>query len=293
MLYTKHVPVMINEVDNYLINKRNGLYVDCTLGDGGHSGYLLNKYPHLNILAFDWDEDSVKAAKNNLEKYNNRITVVRENYKNIGSVVKSLNINYVDGLLIDLGASSNQLENTDRGFSFKSSVLDMRMDARLSNDAKDLLNNLDEERLSDIFYKFGEERFSRPIARLIVQERQKQDIVSGNQLSSIVIKAKKNKNSKIHPATKVFQALRIAVNGELRNIEEILKIIPDILTSGSRVVILSYHSLEDRIVKVDFRENHKNGKYKLLTKKVVCPSAEEVDKNPKSRSAKLRAVERL
>lgn len=292
-MYTKHVPVMINEVDNYLINKRNGLYVDCTLGDGGHSGYLLNKYPHLNILAFDWDEDSVKAAKNNLEKYNNRITVVRENYKNIGSVVKSLNINYVDGLLIDLGASSNQLENTDRGFSFKSSVLDMRMDARLSNDAKDLLNNLDEERLSDIFYKFGEERFSRPIARLIVQERQKQDIVSGNQLSSIVIKAKKNKNSKIHPATKVFQALRIAVNGELRNIEEILKIIPDILTSGSRVVILSYHSLEDRIVKVDFRENHKNGKYKLLTKKVVCPSAEEVDKNPKSRSAKLRAVERL
>lgn len=287
-----HKPVMPKEVEEYLITSQSGVYVDCTLGGGGHSGWLLKKHPGINIIGIDWDKDAIKEAESSLSLFKSRVRIFRENFRDIRKLLDNIGIKSVNGVILDLGVSSKQLNEKDRGFNFQSPVLDMRMDDRIEKRAFDIINSLSEEELSEILFKFGEERFSRQISRAIVRERKTKQIDSGQALSSLVEKIKK-RHGKTHPATTVFQAIRIAVNRELENLTLVLDELPYILKAGARAVVLSYHSIEDRIVKQNFRKFSKEGDYNLLTKKVVFPSLEEIRTNPRSRSAKLRSVERL
>src|SRR3989339_1603155 len=288
---TYHKPVMTTEVGEYLINNPSGIIIDCTLGGGGHSAYLLERYPSLRVIGIDADEEATGEAARNLERFANRVQIIRENFKNIAAVCSALNIRAVNGILADLGVSSRQLDDIERGFGFLSPRLDMRMDKRLGADAEHIVNTMGETELANLFYTLGGEFFSRPIARAIVRARERRRITSGQELAETVQKVKYRKG-KIHPATKVFQALRIAVNTELDNLTNLLNDAPALLASGGRMVILSYHSLEDRIVKNNFRSLAHEGIYRLLTKKVVPPSENEISENPRSRSAKLRAVEK-
>ncbi len=287
-----HLPVMVNEVEQYLITKDSGCYVDCTFGGGGHSLFLLKKYKNIKIIAFDQDADSLKRfnENKNLQEFKDRIIFCCDNFRNIEKKIKDLNIGKVNGLMADLGVSSKQLDDKERGFSFNSdSILDMRMDKKNNITAYDIVNSFDKDKLSEIFFKYGEERFCGQIAEKIVEERIKGTVKTCNQLKDIVCKIKSAKG-KINPATKVFQALRIYVNDELGSLREMLNSIPEILDTNSRAVILTYHSLEDRIVKQTFREN----KYlKVINKKVIVADDKEIKENPRSRSAKLRAVEKL
>ncbi len=286
-----HIPVMVAEVQEYLITQPDGVYVDCTLGGGGHSRTLLEHFPTLRIIGIDCDEAALHEAGRVLAPFGERVTILRENFSNIRALFKERSLPKVNGILADLGVSSKQFDDYARGFSFQSETLDMRMDARLGRGAEDLINTLDDTSLADIFYHYGEERFSRPIARRIVEERKKGKISSGRTLADIVERVK-HRTGRVHPATQVFQALRIAVNKELEVLSAFLDSIPELLVEGGRAVIISYHSLEDRIVKQQFRKTAQEGAYHLLTKKVVCPSADEERNNPRSRSAKLRAAER-
>ena len=284
-----HVPVMLKEVEKYLVNNLSGTYVDGTIGGGGHSRYLLEKYPEIKIIGLDRDIDALSKSKKELEIFKERITFAKSNFKDFTEVLDSLQIKSISGILLDLGVSSHQIDDIERGFSFLSTCLDMRMDKEQNKSALDVLKLCTQEELSDIFYKYGEERFSRKISRRIKENIS--SINSAKDLADIVGGAKR-REGKIHPATKVFQALRISVNDELINITEALNKIPGCLEKGGRAVVLSYHSLEDRIVKNNFRDLYKTGVYNLLTKKIVTPDFEEVKINPRSRSAKLRAAEK-
>jgi 16S rRNA (cytosine1402-N4)-methyltransferase len=286
-----HIPVMSYEISQFLINKPYGIYVDCTFGGGGHSFYLLNKFKNIKIIAFDWDED----AYNNFffEKKNDkkRIIFIRDNFKNIEKSLAALKINKVNGIFADVGVSSKQFNDLSRGFSFNSNTLDMRMDQRVKINAMDVVNSYSSKDLANIFYQYGEEYKSRQIANAIVIYRKKRKISTAIQLRSIICSVKKYDTKKINPSTKVFQALRIFINDELNNLEILLSTIPRLLNTKARVVIMTFHSLEDRIVKNNFKQNFTNGIYKLLTKKVVTATQKEKINNPKSRSAKIRAVE--
>ena len=286
-----HLPVMLNEIDQYLITKDTGYYADCTFGGGGHSLYLLNKYKNINIIAFDQDTDSLKRFNENpqLQEVKDRIIFCHDNFRNIKKNLQKLNISKINGLLADLGVSSKQLDDKTRGFSFNSDdFLDMRMNKEQDLTAYEVVNTFSKEKLQDIFFNYGEESFSKQIAQKIVEERVKGNIKTCNQLKEIVCKVKWAKG-KINPATKVFQALRIYVNDELGSLQEMLNSIPDILDNGARATILTYHSLEDRIVKQNFKET-KN--LKIINKKVIIATEQEVKENPRSRSAKLRVVEK-
>ena len=287
-----HVPVMLAEVERYLINDDNGTYVDCTLGGAGHSSYLLGKYPRIKIIGIDCDDNGINFAKARLSVYNSRATVIRGNFRDIKNFMQSAGFSKVSGILADLGVSSRQLDNAQRGFSFISPNLDMRMDCSCSQQAYHIVNSMERDALADLFYQYGEERFSRRIAERIVNSRAIKPIETAKELAGIVASSRP-RTGKIHPATKVFQALRIAVNGELDNLKILLTDMPDALNIGGRAVILTYHSLEDRMVKTDFRRKSAENVYKLLNKKVVTAGVEELRANPRGRSAKLRAVERL
>lgn len=287
-----HLPVMASEVDRYLITKDTGYYVDCTFGGGGHSLFLLKRYKNIKIIAFDQDTDSLKKFNENkeLQEFKDRIVFCHDNFRNIEKNLKKLNIEKVNGLMADLGVSSKQLDDKERGFSFNSdAVLDMRMNKNKDLTAYDVVNSFDKYKLSEIFFKYGEERFSGQIAEKIVEERVKGNIKTCNQLKDVVCKVKWVKG-KINPATKIFQALRIYVNDELGSLKEMLNCISKILDTNSRAVILTYHSLEDRIVKQMFKENKD---LKIINKKVIIAGNKEIKENPRSRSAKLRAVEKL
>ena len=286
-----HLPVMLNEIDQYLITKDTGYYVDCTFGGGGHSLYLLNKYNGIKIIAFDQDTDSLKRFNENseLQKFKDRIIFCRDNFRNIEKNLNRLNIPKVNGLLADLGVSSKQLDYKTRGFSFNSDdILDMRMNKEQELTAYTVVNTFSKENLQDIFFKYGEESFSKQIAQKIVEERVKGNIKTCNQLKDIVCKVKWAKG-KINPATKIFQALRIYVNDELGSLQEMLNSISNVLDTGARAAILTYHSLEDRIVKQTFKDA-KN--LKIINKKVIIATKKEMKENPRSRSAKLRVVEK-
>ena len=286
-----HLPVMLNEIDQYLMTKDTGYYVDCTFGGGGHSLYLLNKYNGIKIIAFDQDTDSLKRFNENpeLQRFKDRIIFCHDNFRNIEKNLNKLNIPKVNGLLADLGVSSKQLDDKTRGFSFNSDdFLDMRMNKEQELTAYDVVNNFSKEKLQDIFFKYGEEVFSKQIAQKIVEERVKGNIKTCNQLKDIVCKVKWAKG-KINPATKIFQALRIYVNDELGSLQEMLNSITNILNTGARAAILTYHSLEDRIVKQTFKDA-KN--LKIINKKVIIATEKEMKENPRSRSAKLRVVEK-
>lgn len=288
----RHIPVMPLETSQYLINKPDGLYVDCTFGDGGHTSYLLDKFKDVKIVAFDWDEDSLKRFVEKEKEFGERVIFVRNNFKNIKEALSNVNVNSVDGILADIGVSSKQFDDLDRGFSFNSNILDMRMDRRNNLTAKEVVNSYSYEDLADIFYKYGEEYKSRQIASAILLRRKRGIINTASELQTVICSVKR-REGKVSPATKVFQALRIFINDELKNLETLLRVAPELLNTGGRTVIISFHSLEDRIVKLNFKQNSECGIYKILTKKVVTALKEEVKINPRSRSAKIRAAEKI
>ncbi|MDR0915446.1 MAG: 16S rRNA (cytosine(1402)-N(4))-methyltransferase RsmH [Endomicrobium sp.] len=294
-MFYDHIPAMLLEVSQYLIKNTYGVYIDCTFGNGGHTFYLLSKFKNIKIIAIDFDEQSLYRFNIlvNEKQFNDRVIFIRDNFKNIKQILSNLHIKKVDGILADIGLSSQQLNDLSRGFSFKSHVLDMRMDNRLQITAKKIINSTNANDLANIFYSYGEEYKSRQIANAICIYRKRKIINSANELQRIICNSKKHINGiKIHPATKVFQALRIVVNNELYNLQNLLSIAPEILIRTGRLVIISFHSLEDRIVKLNFKNNISKGIYKRITKKVIKVSKEELNNNFRVRSARMRVAEK-
>ncbi len=278
------------------------IYVDATLGGGGHSFEILKRTsPDGTVIGIEWDEEALLEARKTLMEFGPRARIYRENFINLPRVLKSVNIEPVDGILLDLGLSSLQLAKGERGFSLKEEgPLDMRMDQRLTVTAADLVNRLDEKDLEDTLAEYGEERWARRIAKAIVEERERGPIQTTQALRRIVHQAipRRFHSRKIDPATRTFQALRIRVNNELENLKGTLETGWKLLKKGGRVCVISFHSLEDRIVKETFRRWEKGGGpdpeggFRILTKKPIVPSEEERKRNPRSRSAKLRCAER-
>ena len=288
----QHKSVLLAEVLEWMAPEDGGIYVDGNLGLGGHSAKILEACaPHGRLVAFDWDAAAMAIAQERLAGYGDRVNFVRQNFAAVKDVLAELGIDKVNGLLLDLGLSSLQLDESGRGFSFKGSEpLDMRMDDRGARTAADLLNTASQEELADIFYYYGEERQARPIAASIAKARRKEPFVDTAQLVHVVEWAvpKRFHPRKIHVATKVFQALRIAVNRELENLAQILEDGAKVLAPGGRFCVISFHSLEDRLVKQAFQ---KNPGLRVLTKKPIIAGPEELAVNPRARSAKLRVAE--
>ncbi|NPB09787.1 MAG: 16S rRNA (cytosine(1402)-N(4))-methyltransferase RsmH [Thermodesulfobacteria bacterium] len=289
----RHEPVLLEEVLDWLQVSPGKVYVDGTVGLGGHSAAILERSaPDGFLIGFEWNEESFALAKERLAPFSGRFLMVRENFAHLKEVLEELGKVPVDGILVDLGVSSFLLEGSGRGFSFlRDEPLDMRMDNRQNLTAKDLVNQLSPLQLEELIRSFGEERFARRIARAICEARRKSPIRSSKELAEIVLHAvPRGREKKIHPATKTFQALRMAVNQELENLKRFLETAPDVLRPGGRLVVISFHSLEDRLVKHAFRSDER---LRVLTKKPVTPSKEEIARNPRARSAKLRVAERI
>jgi len=309
----KHIPVMLSEVVHYLNCKPGKIYADCTLGGSGHASAILEKIiPDGILIGIDQDIDAIKNAKKKLKPYELNIHLFHDNFVNLPKILSQLNITAVDGILLDLGISFHHLDSSGRGFSFrKDEPLDMRMNIESDTTAEELINTMDEKSLAEIFFKYGEERYSRKIAKKIVHARKQKKIKSSRQLSEIVCKAVSGKASsrrRIHPATRVFMAVRIAVNKELDMLNSFMETSVDLLKPEGRFCILSFHSLEDRIVKkkIKILEGrcicppalprcvcNKPRVIRSLTKKVLRPTEEEIAANPMARSARMRAVEKL
>ncbi|MFH0937025.1 MAG: 16S rRNA (cytosine(1402)-N(4))-methyltransferase RsmH [Candidatus Daviesbacteria bacterium] len=299
-----HIPVMFKEVIHYLSIKPGKWYIDCNLGGGGHTQGILEKGG--KILGIDLDPEAIReVAKNysleikeidgNLEATSDQLILYQSNFNQLEKVVQKFQISPVLGILFDLGVSSYQLETAERGFSFNlEAPLDMRMNPNIGATAADLINGLYENELAEIFSKYGEERFARPIARKIVEERQKKPITTTNQLAQIILSVRhRSSKDRTHPATRVFQALRIAVNDELTSLEQVLPQALDVLAPGGKLVVISFHSLEDRIVKNFMQDEYKKGSITIITQKPVEPEKKEIVTNPRSRSGKLRVTEKL
>ena len=288
----EHTSVLLDEVLELMAPQSGKIYVDGNLGLGGHAGAILDKSsPDGRLIGFDWDKNALAEAEKRLARYGERAVCVRRNFAEVREVLSELGLTGVDGILLDLGLSSLQLDGGERGFSFRGSEpLDMRMDDRSPETAANFLNNLSKDDLADIFYYYGEERQARRIAKAVVAARVRQHFETTDQLVELVEKAipRKFHPRKIHVATKVFQALRIAVNHELDNLAGILEIGSELLNPGGRFCVISFHSLEDRMVKRAFQEDDR---LRILTKKLVRPTEEECLRNPRARSARLRAAE--
>ncbi|HEY0163545.1 MAG TPA: 16S rRNA (cytosine(1402)-N(4))-methyltransferase RsmH [Edaphobacter sp.] len=294
MTKPQHVPVLLDEVLEYLNVRPGGVYVDATLGLAGHSSEIARRLgPKGRLIAFDRDPEAMELAKARLEELRSELgeamPEVRLVPKAFSEAANEIEPASLDGLLADFGVSSLQLDEAHRGFSFRSEgPLDMRMDTRTGETAEQVVNQEDENELADLIYEFGEERRSRRIARAIVRAR---PITTTAELARVVsAAAPAMKGEKIHPATRTFQALRIRVNDELGEIRTLLESAPSLLKPGGRLVVISFHSLEDRLVKDAFREAGRNKVYEVLTKKPVVAGEEEERRNPRSRSAKLRAA---
>lgn len=331
-----HEPVLLAEVIDWLKPQQGGLFVDCTLGLGGHAEAILNASPDVVLIGMDRDDEALAVARARLKLFEIRFQTLHANFEDVAAALGSLDVDQARGILADLGVSSLQLDQSERGFSFASKApLDMRMDRSAGETAADLVNGLPEAELADLIFDYSEERGARKIARAIVRERQREPITTTDQLAAIVIRALRIPGRwRIHPATRTFQALRIAVNGEL---DALKRLIPDaisMLAPGGRLAIISFHSLEDRMVKQSFlRESGRctcdfgtampllnqprmkpargataagepderivcercraRERVRILTRKPVRPSEEEVNRNPRSRSARLRVCERL
>ncbi len=289
-----HTPALLKETIAFLRVKSEGKYIDATLGGGGHSEEIINFGSRL--LAIDQDPDAIENAKIRFSACPapSRVVIVKGNFAGIGEIAKENDFAGVDGILFDLGVSGHQLETPERGFSFDSqSSLDMRMDPDLSVSAKDLVNGLSESELTELFFKHGEEKFSKSYARAIVKAREEKPIATGNELARIILEKSPKKFGQIHPATKIFQALRIAVNDELNVLKKALPQAVGLLNQNGRLVIISFHSLEDGIVKRFFLEKEQEGILKIITEKPIEPGEEEIRENPRVRSAKLRVAEKL
>lgn len=292
-----HISVMQKEAVEYLQPRAGGYFVDCTLGMGGHTAVLAAQVgPTGKVIAIDRDRQSLEVAKANLSAFSQQIIFAQDDFRNFDKVLVGLDIKNVDGILFDLGISSFQLDNEQRGFSIKSNgPLDMRMDQDSWLSAYDLINSLSEKELSLILKDYGEERWHNRIARRLVQERSLRPIETTKDLSDIVLKAipSGQKWQKLHPATRTFQALRIAVNRELESLEIALGKAVAFLKPGGRICVISFHSLEDRIVKNKFRSFAQSGELTIITKKPLSVSSEEEAANPRARSARLRVAEKV
>lgn len=290
-----HQPVLLNEVIEYLNVKEGGRYIDTTVGGGGHAERIIQKGGRL--LGIDCDPEAVEFAKKRLEKDCPGAfwKIVQGNFANLSEIAQEHGFTQVNGILFDLGVSSHQLEAPERGFSFQEEgPLDMRMDPDLAVTAADLVNALSRNELNALFTRLGEEKRARAIADALVRARCLKKIQTTDQLANIVVEiyGGRRKVHGRHPATKVFQALRIAVNDELNNLKEGLLQAEKLLRPSGRLVIISFHGLEDRIVKNFFKEKSRAGRLEIMTKKPIRPTEKEMDFNPRSRSAKLRAAEK-
>lgn len=289
-----HIPVLLDEVLEYLEPQSGGTYVDGTLGLGGHSEAILKaSAPEGKLICFDWDEDAIELAERRLKKFEPRYQIVRRNFAELKIGLQETGVKMIDGLLIDIGLSSLQLDMGGRGFSFlRDEPLDMRMDNRRQTTAAYLVNNSSEKELADIIYYFGEEKQARRIASELVQARKKEAIDTSKKLADLIAQAipRRFHPKKIHVATKTFQALRIAVNTELENLSKILDDGVQFLRSGARFCVITFHSLEDRIVKKKFKENKS---LEVLTSRPLVASENEVRQNPRARSAKLRVAVKI
>ena len=291
-----HTPVLLSEVTKGLNLRKGKKYIDATLGGGGHALEILRNKGL--VLGIDCDPEALEEVREKVKSLDgeslNNLILVKENFAHLKKIAERHHFNKVAGILFDLGLSSHQLETPGRGFSFDSeAALDMRMDPQLSVTAKDLINGLTEGELYELFKKYAEEDDSWRIARALVRARTLKPITTCDELADIVVKAKgRDKFERIHPATRVFQALRMVVNDELNNLKGALPQAVDLLENGGRLVVLSFHSLEDRIVKNFFKEQEEQGVLKILTKKPIEPTDAERKRNHRSRSAKLRIAEK-
>jgi 16S rRNA (cytosine1402-N4)-methyltransferase len=290
-----HVPVMAAEVVEYLRPAGGGLFVDCTVGLGGHAQALLLGGA-TRLIGLDRDQAALARAETALAAWKGRVDLVHDDYRHLAEVLDARGVSAVDGVVADLGVSSLQFDEPGRGFSFqRDEPLDMRMDRSGGPTAADLLAGADEVEIADAIYQFGEDRASRRIARAIVAARRDEPITTTGRLAAIVRRAVPVRGRwRIDPATRTFQALRIWVNRELDDLGRFLEVAALRLRAGGRLAVISFHSLEDRIVKHTFRAlAHAGAAFRVLTKKPVSPTEAEVDRNPRARSAKLRAVERI
>jgi len=286
-----HIPVLLDEVMSLLNPKDGGVYVDCTLGAGGHAERILElSSPSGRLIGIDLDSEAISIAKERLKRFGDRVRFVHANFADLDDILRSLDVDEVDGILMDLGVSWIQLSDPERGFSFRlDAPLDMRMDRRIPLTAREVVNTKSERELREIFRRYGEERWAGRIARRITRLRGKSPILTTRQLARIV-ESTVPRHGRFHPATRIFLALRIYVNRELDNLERGLDSAIRWLKPGGRICVISFHSLEDRIVKWKFREGTC---LKIITRKPVTPGDEEVRENPRSRSAKLRAAEAI
>jgi 16S rRNA (cytosine1402-N4)-methyltransferase len=289
-----HEPVMVAEVLAHLAPERGGLFVDCTVGLGGHTQALLERGAS-RVLGLDRDPAALEHARERLRAFGDRVELVHADYRRLDEILAARNSPPVEGLLADLGVSSMQLDAPNRGFSFRrDEALDMRMDTTEGPTAADALRDVDERTLADVIYRFGEERHSRRVARALVEARARRAIETTGQLADLVRRAIPRKGySRIDPATRTFQAIRIWVNRELEGLDTFLASAARTLSAGGRLSVITFHSLEDRIVKHTLRALQAEGGLKILTKRPVVPSEAEIARNPRARSAKLRAAERV
>ena len=308
----KHVSVLLEETIDGLDIKPDGIYVDGTLGGGGHAYEVCKRLSDKGrFIGIDQDGEALEAARKRLSEFEDKISLVRSNYCEIDTILKDLNVEKVDGIVLDLGVSSYQIDNLERGFSYKSDApLDMRMDDRQSLTAKDIVNGYSEMDLYRIIRDYGEDKFAKNIAKHIVQERAKKPIETTGELTEIIRASipMKVQVTGGHPAKRTFQAIRIELNKELEVLQNNLDDMIDLLNPGGRICIITFHSLEDRIVKTNFKRNEnpctcpsdfpvcvcgKKSKGKVVTRKPILPSEEELEVNSRSKSAKLRVFERV
>ncbi len=288
-----HIPVLKDEVIKYLDPQPNENFIDCTFGFGGHSQAILEKIkPDGRVLGIEWDGEKIKNQELGI-KNQERLKVINDSYANLKDIVEREKFGPINGVLLDLGMSSFEIEKSGKGFSFqKNEPLDMRYSKNQDLTAKKIINEWSEEDLADIFREYGQERFAKNIARNIADVRQRQPIETTFQLVEIIRKSfpRSYKFGKAHFATRVFQALRIAVNKELDNLKAVLPQTLEVLEKNGRVVVISFHSLEDAIVKIFFKQQVKNSVLRISTKKPIVAQREEIKQNPRSRSAKLRVA---
>ena len=304
-----HISVLLNECIDNLNIRPDGIYVDGTMGGGGHSLEIAKRLTTGRVICIDQDPNAHEAAGKRLAEYKDRITFVRDNFGNIKSILDSLGIEKIDGMLLDIGVSSHQLDEAERGFSYQQDApLDMRMNPDRPFSAYDVVNGYDEDELDRVIFTYGEERWARRIAQFIVKEREAKPIETTGELVDIIKKAvpKGARKDGPHPAKRTFQAIRIEVNGELEVLQRAIDDVAARLAAGGRLCIITFHSLEDRIVKEAFRKQEnpcicppqfpvcvcgKKPLGRVITRKPILPSKEELEENPRSRSAKLRVLE--
>lgn len=306
-----HIPVLFKESIDGLKIKEDGIYVDCTFGGGGHSREILTRLKKGKLIAIDQDIDAINNAQGNFRKYGNEFTIVHDNFKNIKIILEKLNVQRIDGALLDLGVSSYQLDNKDRGFSYNYDAnLDMRMDVSKKFSAWDVINTYSKNELEKVIAEYGEEKWAKRIAEFIVKHREIKQINTTEELVDIIKEAIPSgaRRTGPHPAKRTFQAIRIEVNQELNILQDAIKDICSVLNSKGRICVITFHSLEDRIIKNTFKDLNKDcicppsypvcvcnkrRQIDIITRKPIIPSQKEVGNNPRARSAKLRIGEKI